>query len=411
MSPQAGRFYAQGMLSEAKRYVRRWARMKEDMLPFGYNWTFIGSVDVTMVVIGAIATVQRPVSDWPVAIIAMFVAFSPWLIFFVFNFCKYEGQALWVAWTGGTAILIFGTSTPIYGDFAPLLLSLAVGCVGAVTSIRGGALAALTAALLLGLAAALHRIDTPVMYLAFVGIGWLIGHLVRTQQELLNEQRAAHARLATLAAADERRRIAREVHDVIAHSLSITLLHLTGARHALQHDGDDEDAVAALLQAERLGRQAMADIRRTVGLLDGDGVARAPEPGVADIPQLVADFARAGLDVTLEFDGRLDALSPAAGLALYRIAQESLANVAKHAPDAPTVVTFAAADDVAVLTVVNALPPTAESEPPGRGMRGMRQRIEQLGGTIDIGRSATEWAVRASVPVSERGAFTTTGAQ
>ncbi len=94
------------------------------------------------------------------------------------------------------------------------------------------------------------------------------------------------------AAADERRRIAREVHDVIAHSLSVTLLHVTGARRGLQQDRDIDDAVEALEQAEHLGRQAMADIRRTVGLLDGALMSLAPEPGVDDIHCLVDDFVR-----------------------------------------------------------------------------------------------------------------------
>ena len=99
-------------------------------------------------------------------------------------------------------------------------------------------------------------------------MGWLVGYLMHIQQQLLIKQQQAQALLAEHAAADERRRIAREVHDVIAHSLSVTLLHTTAARRGLQEDRDVDDAVDALEQAEQLGRQAMADIRRTVGLLD-----------------------------------------------------------------------------------------------------------------------------------------------
>jgi signal transduction histidine kinase len=164
-------------------------------------------------------------------------------------------------------------------------------------------------------------------------IGWLVGYLLDTQQLQLIEQRRAHEALAEHAAADERRRIAHEVHDVIAHSLSVTLLHVTGARRVLQQSRDVDDAVESLEQAERLGRQAMADIRRAVGLLDGGPMKITPEPGIDDIGVLVADFERAGLDVTVCIDGPTERVSAAVGLALYRITRESLANIAKHAPD------------------------------------------------------------------------------
>jgi signal transduction histidine kinase len=94
---------------------------------------------------------------------------------------------------------------------------------------------------------------------------WLLATALATLQRLIVELRAAQADLATQAAAEERRRIAREVHDVIAHTLAVTMLHLTGARHILRRD--PERASEALAEAERLGRQSLADIRRTVGLL------------------------------------------------------------------------------------------------------------------------------------------------
>ena len=139
---------------------------------------------------------------------------------------------------------------------------------------------------------------------------------MRTQRLLLAEQIRVHEALAEHAAADERRRIAREVHDAIAHSLSVTLLHVTGARRALQQDRDVDDAVEALEQAEQLGRQAMADIRRTVGLLDDSPMKIAPEPGIDDIEVLVQDFERAGLAVTLRVDGAPRRVSGAVELGL-----------------------------------------------------------------------------------------------
>jgi signal transduction histidine kinase len=247
---------------------------------------------------------------------------------------------------------------------------------------------------------AMHRLNTPALYLSFVAIGWLVGFLMRTQQELLIKQREMQDQLAQHAVADERRRIAREVHDVIAHSLSVTLLHLTGARHALQYDEVDEDTVRALQRAEHLGRQAMADIRRTVGLLDADSGALAPEPGITDIANLVEDFSRAGLNVAFDVSGCLDDVSAAAGLAIYRIAQESLANIAKHAPGAAATMILTASCSSARLNVVNELPDGIGEQVVtyGRGLRGMKQRIELLGGTIDIGPGRGGWSVDARVP-------------
>ncbi|WP_319448510.1 MULTISPECIES: sensor histidine kinase [unclassified Mycobacterium] len=387
------------MSTAVKRHLRAWVTRKERLLPAGFSWPFVVTVDVAMIVIGAVATVQRPVSDWPIAIVAMVIAFSPWIVFFLCNVVKHEGPALWTAWMLATAIMLFATSTPINGDFAPLLLILSVGVISAITSTRGGVVAASSATALLGCAAALHRLDTPVLYLAFVGIGWLVGYLMRIQQELLLEQRQMQAKLAALAAADERRRIAHEVHDVIAHTLSITLLHLTGARHTLEHDGDAAAVVRALHQAERQGRQAMADIRRTVGLLDADPTARAPEPGISDITALTEDFSRAGLDVVLTASGPIEHVSGAVGLALYRITQESLSNVAKHASDSQAAVTLTISPTAVQLSIVNQLPqPGTPVGAAGRGLRGMRQRIEPLGGTIDAGPSNGQWAVHVAVP-------------
>jgi signal transduction histidine kinase len=250
-----------------------------------------------------------------------------------------------------------------------------------------------------------HRLDAVVLYLGFVGMGWLVGYLIRVQQQLIVEQEAAHAQLAEHAAADERRRIAREVHDVVAHSLSVTLLHTTAARRGLQEDRDVDDAIEALEQAEQLGRQAMADIRRTVGLLDDGPMKLAPEPSVGEIAGLVDDFVRAGLDVTLHANDPVDGVTPAVGLALYRITQESLANVAKHAPDAQSTVTLTISRTSAMLTICNQLPVAvaAVQASEGRGLRGMRQRVELLGGRIDIGPANDGWSVRADIPLGDTG--------
>ncbi|CDO86229.1 histidine kinase [Mycobacterium triplex] len=392
------------MLQGATAFVVERIRRKSELMPLGITWASLISVDVTVVAGGAIAACQRPAADFPVVLVAFALALSPAVAFFVLNM-RLAPAPLWLGWFASTALMLFATSTPVRDDFAPALLVLMVLAVATLASVPGGLLAAASAAALLLAAAASHRLDAVVLYLGFVGAGWLLGYLMRTQRLLLAERIEAQAALAEHAAADERRRIAREVHDVIAHSLSITLLHVTGARRALQQDRDIDDAVDALEQAEQLGRQAMADIRRTVGLLDSGpkkATQFAPEPGIDDIGILVQDFDRAGLAVTLRIEGPTERVSAAVGLALYRITQESLANIAKHASDSKSEVTLDISAKSARLAVTNRLAATvAAQSSEGRGLRGMRQRVELLGGAIDVGPTGDGWSVRAEIPLQD----------
>ncbi|MDT5136998.1 MAG: hypothetical protein QOD58_1260 [Mycobacterium sp.] len=397
------------MVGAAAGYLREQLRRRSERIPVGITWSFVIITDLIVLVGGAVATLQRPAADLPAALAALAIAVAPLLLFFVFNM-KFSPVLLWASWSATTAVMLFATSTPVPADFAPALLVLMVGTVGTLTSGVGGFLASVSAIALLIAASALHRLDVGALYVGFVAAGWLIGYLMNTQRKLLAQQILAQEALAEHAAADERRRIAREVHDVIAHSLSITLLHLTGARRALQQDRDVDDAVEALEQAERLGRQAMADIRRTVGLLDSGpmkGALTAPEPGIDDISALVADFEKAGLAVTLRLDGSTRNVSAAVGLALYRITQESLTNIAKHAPDTRSTVVLDISAQSARLAVDNQLPAavaaveSSEGLSEGRGLRGMRQRVELLGGAIDIGPRRQGWSVNAEIPLED----------
>lgn len=406
MMRRCGRlFYDRMMLGAATGYLRERIRQRGEVLPLGFTWVFVAVVKVTVVGLCVTAALQRPAADLPAALIAITIAAVPCVVFLVYGSTMkvYEAPGLWVAWTAAAVIFLFATSTPISGDFAPLLLVLTAGAVGAITGMIGGFLATASSVAVLLVASALHRIDALALYLSFVGMGWLVGYLMHTQQQLLLKQQQAQAQLAEHAAADERRRIAREVHDVIAHSLTITLLHVTGARRGLQQERDIDDAVEALEQAEHLGRQAMADIRRTVGLLDSAPMKIDPEPGVTEIDSLVSDFSRAGLNVALHTDGPVERVSAAVGLALYRITQESLANIAKHAPDSRSTVRLAISRTSARLTIVNELPVAVavSVEPEGRGLRGMRQRVELLGGSIAIGPSDDGWSVVADVPLGD----------
>ncbi len=236
-------------------------------------------------------------------------------------------------------------------------------------------------------------------------IAYLAGRSMRYQRQLVEELRGAQAELARRAASDERQRIARELHDVIAHSLTVTMLHLTAARLALETDPGE--AAAALAEAERLGRQSLADVRRAVGVLRAgrEGGTASPLPSAADIADLVDRYGEAGLSVSLDMRGDPSILSAAAGLAAYRIVQESLNNVVRHAPGARAEVTVEIASRGAEISVHDSGPARGGGISPydggGLGLLGMQERATLLGGTFRAGPDGPGWTVRCALPVGD----------
>ena len=229
------------------------------------------------------------------------------------------------------------------------------------------------------------------------------GLLLRNQFMLVAQLRAAQAGLAAQARVEERNRISRDLHDVIAHSLTVSLLHVMSARLAVE--SDPEDAARSLAEAERLGRESLAEVRQVVGLLRADegaaGLDRTlPQPGVSGVPSLVDRFQAAGADVTLTVEGDPGRLPATVGLAVYRILQEALTNVIRHAPGAPTSARLVVSDRDATLTVDSLGKPGAGT---GHGVPGMRERAESIGGTCSAGPSGAGWLVRASFPLASPG--------
>jgi signal transduction histidine kinase len=219
--------------------------------------------------------------------------------------------------------------------------------------------------------------------------------LIRHELGLVAQLRAAQASLADSARTEERNRIARELHDVIAHTLVVSQLHVASARLAVQND--PADAVRSLAEAERLGRESLAEVRRAVGLLrDADHeTGLAPLPGAADVTALVERFRTAGADVTLTVTGELAAVSATAGLALYRIAQEALTNAVKHASGWPVTVDIDVADDRVTLLVETGAPPGSGT---GVGLSSMSERAASVGGRCTAGPGGRGWQVRAELP-------------
>jgi signal transduction histidine kinase len=224
--------------------------------------------------------------------------------------------------------------------------------------------------------------------------------LVRHEIGLVSQLREAEAGLAERSRAEERNRIARDLHDVIAHTLTVSLLHVTSARLAVEHE--PEDAAASLAEAERLGRQSLNEVRSIVGLMgtpDADATA-APLHGVGELSELVDGFRRAGADVSLTTDGDLGRLPATTGSVVYRILQEALTNAAKHAAGHRTVVRLAAARDRVELVVDTAgSTDTGISGGVGRGTSGMRERAAALGGQCTAGPCADGWRVHAWLPL------------
>jgi signal transduction histidine kinase len=229
------------------------------------------------------------------------------------------------------------------------------------------------------------------------------GLLLRYQLMLVAQLRAAQAGLAAKARAEERNRISRDLHDVIAHSLTVSLLHVMSARLAVE--SDPGDAARSLAEAERLGRESLAEVRQVVGHLRAyGGVAdldrTLPQPGATGVPSLVQRFQAAGADVTLTVDGDAERLPATVGLAVYRILQEALTNVIRHAPGAPTSARLVVSERDAMLTVDSLGKPGAGR---GHGVAGMRERAESIGGSCSAGPSGAGWLVRASFPLGTPG--------
>lgn len=304
-----------------------------------------------------------------------------------------------------------GTLLPGHRLVAAVTASVAVQAVGLAAAAPGPGAALLTAA---GAA-------TTTSAAAAVG-GWVA--LRRAHQRSLLAAAAAQvehqAVLARTAVAEERTRMARELHDVAAHHLSGIVVQAGAAERLV--DTDPERAKAALRDLREQGRATLRDMRSIVGILrasadasasgrqDDDG-GGAPVPGLAQLPALVESARSAGDRVEARWSGPEVVLPPLADVAVYRTAQEALANARRHAPGARVVLAVTTAVDRVRLEVENEVLQTSPSQPapspPGLGLTGMRERADLVRGHLDVGptgrgtwRVAFEVAVPA-VPVAE----------
>jgi len=204
-----------------------------------------------------------------------------------------------------------------------------------------------------------------------------------------------------VALADERQRIARELHDVVAHSVSVMVVQ-TGAARTLLTRAPDQ-AAEALLAVERSGREALGELRALLGLLTQADAepALAPQPGLGQLDRLVERVGEAGLPIELHVDGTPRALPPGLDLTAYRILQEALTNALKYAGGARTTVTVEFGERELRLEVLDAgvQKPNGQAGA-GRGLLGMHERVAVYGGHLETGqRPEGGFAVRARLPL------------
>jgi signal transduction histidine kinase len=294
--------------------------------------------------------------------------------------------------------------------FVWLVLRLWLGFVAAVVSIQGMFLAvALTSAAqwrsfdsdVLPLPGAWHGaypLLAPVAAAASLAVVWAVGSLTAALAPRLLGPSAAE-RLAALEERTEllleHNRLARELHDTIGHALTVAVVQAGAARAA----GSQEFTERALTAIEDTGREALEDLERVLRLLRKDSAPPSRRPGLAEAERLVASARGAGATISAEIEGPLETVPGPVSREGYRIVQECLTNVLRHAGPVPVTVRIAASAEGLELRVCNKLPAEAASGPGGSGLRGIRERAALLGGEAVAGPRDGEWRVRVTLPI------------
>ncbi len=347
----------------------------------GFGGAAVGSAPLWDTALAAPLVLRRRRPAWAIALVAL-VCLAQWL-----------------------------ADVRVIGDVAFLLALFSVAAYGR----RWTTLAAALAVGELGVAMAFARWAQPHDWLVpaltaggTVSACWIVGiymrmrrdYIVSIQERAETAERERDSR-AQVAVAAERARIAREMHDVIAHSLSV-MITLNDAAAAVEPSPVVGETIS---QASEVGRNALEDMQRLLGVLRDDGdPAHEPQPGIAEIPALISTVRASGLAVELSVLGDLNDIPTTAQLALYRIVQESLTNVLKHARNVRNVRVELQrdADSISVLVIDDGAPATdPPMTRPGHGLSGMDERARIFGGHLVAGPSRGGWSVRGTLYVGE----------
>ena len=352
--------------------------------------------------LGAVAHSARTIAD-PARLALVVVLAGMLSIGWSLQFGRWYAVAVWLVGGASSALMLVLPSTgPVVGIVAALITA------GLRVPERTGAVAAAVLGVLFLLAYGFGTEWTQLGSMPFTALGLAFAYIGSTS---VRRMRAEHARAETLlqelqrtraaeiehAALAERARIAREIHDVLAHTLSALAVQLEGIRMLVEQRPGDPAAVAAVERAHRLASEGLAEARRAIGALRGDRL-----PGPEGLQRLVEELAQAtGIPGQFTVAGTPVALPSEAQLAVYRTAQEALTNIRKHAPAATGVdVQLHYLADGIELLVEDRAPPTASAatRDGGYGLVGMRERAELLGGTLEAGPLPTGFRVRLWLP-------------
>jgi signal transduction histidine kinase len=316
-----------------------------------------------------------------------------------------------IALIAESVAIVVGSGTD---PFIAVVLVLYIVALRLPRRTSAAALAVAVAATLAALAASPDVVEGRARWTAVIGqmaIGvallcasWTIGVGIRVQRAYADSMREQATRQAVT---DERLRIARELHDVVAHSMSVIAVKAGVGNYVA--DSDPEQARLALRDIEATSRSALTELRHLLGVLrsDTEGPAEAtlaPAPRLADLDQLVAQAAAAGADVSVRESGRRRDLPAGVDLTAYRIVQEALTNMVKHAAPTNGTVTVAYGEQDLAIEVADDGPPTptvASDGTGGHGLIGMRERVALYGGEFSAGPlPGRGFQVRAVIPIS-----------
>ncbi|MGY1634512.1 sensor histidine kinase [Geodermatophilus sp. SYSU D01186] len=317
---------------------------------------------------------------------------------------------------GGLSVLgNYALGTPGPGGAQLVGMAVLVGHAAAVLPVRRGLRAAAVATLVVVVSGVAFGPSTweSVFYLLVTGTAWGVGVLVRQSRERARELQVLAARLtdqqeavAGAAVVAERARIAREVHDSVAHSVSVMVLQMGGLRRLLP---DHPEAQEVLLGLERLGRDSVDEMRRVVGILregvGGEAAAPAPQPSLSRLDAVLDELRAAGMPVELTVTGQPVELPQLVDVSAVRVVQEALSNVVRHAGAAATRVSVGYAPGAVTVTVTDDGRPRMSAEPPtgsgGHGQLHMRERVAVAGGRLEVGPvRGGGYRVRATFPLA-----------
>ena len=311
--------------------------------------------------------------------------------------------AAWIVYSVDTAI--YGTAESGRASEALTIFILVAATAALGGRLRWLALPMSAAGLLVSIVADREGADGGawIFPLFFFGLAYLVGQAIRSRDArsalLLDEQETvAHA-----AVMDERARIARELHDVVAHGISLMVVQAVGGRTALG-GASDHPASRAFDAIEETGKQSLAEMRRLLGVLRtvDDGVTLLPQPGLRDLEPLAQRARDAGLDVDVAVTGVATPLPPGVDLCAYRVLQEALTNAIKHARACRVRVHVGYEPNALALEIRDDGGGAAAVNPGGHGLLGMRERIELYGGELRAGREESGgFTVRARLPMEQ----------